>query len=313
MINRDPAPLGVVEWFRIGDRRHVDQAIAGMKAAGVARLRTQLSGAEWHTPGGAEWYDWLLPRLGNDFDLLPCIHYTPPSLSRNGTSSGAPKRLRDYADFIDQMLTRYGRHFEAIELWNEPNNLLDWNWRQDPEHELFCEMIGDAAHWAGQRGMRTVLAGPSPFDPVWLDAMGRAGILNTVASIEAGLESLTEEGREQLAKRCRLDTSELAALLIKARRHVPFVQANLIGAVEDDPKLVDYWRKHLIENGVWANEPVPLYPYPSSPSYRTLWGMPDDEASERAHRHYLESFGAFSDIQDQKPLPLPALERACCG
>jgi len=67
-------------------------------------------------------------------------------------------------------------------VWNEPNNLLDWDWRQDPEHELFCEMIGDAAHWARQRGMPTVLAGPSPFDPVWLDAMGRAGILNMVSA-----------------------------------------------------------------------------------------------------------------------------------
>jgi len=143
--------------------------------------------------------------------------------------------------------------------------------------------------------------------PAMLELLGRAGCV----SIEAGLESLTVEGREQLAKRCRLDTPELAELLIEARRHVPFVQANLIGVVEDDPELVEHWRGHLIENGVWANEPVPLYPYPSSPSYRQLWGAPDDQAWERAHRHYLEAFRRFSDIQDQQPLPLPELERAC--
>ena len=44
-----------------------------------------------------------------------------------------------------------------------------------------------------------------------------------------------------------------------------------------------YWRDRLIAGGVWANEPVPLYPYPGSPDYRALWGEPDDEAWERAH------------------------------
>jgi anaerobic magnesium-protoporphyrin IX monomethyl ester cyclase len=143
--------------------------------------------------------------------------------------------------------------------------------------------------------------------PKLLKMLGQAGCV----SIEAGLESLTVEGRAELAKRCRLDTPELAALLIDARRHVPFVQANLIGVVEDDPNLVAYWRGHLIENGVWANEPVPLYPYPSSPDYRRRWGEPDDAAWERAHDYYLGVFHRFSDIQDSRPLPLDELEAGC--
>jgi anaerobic magnesium-protoporphyrin IX monomethyl ester cyclase len=144
--------------------------------------------------------------------------------------------------------------------------------------------------------------------PDLLELLGRAGCV----SIEAGLESLTVEGREALAKRCRLGTEELAALLIEARRHVPFVQANLIGCVEDEQALVDHWRERLISNGVWANDPVPLYPYPSSPSYRALWGEPDDRAWERAHEHYLDAFDAFSDIQEERPLPLSHLEEQCC-
>lgn len=56
----------------------------------------------------------------------------------------------------------------------------------------------------------------------------------------------------------------------------------------------------------------PLYPYPSSPTYRQLWGDPDDDAWERAHAHYLTAFDRFSDIQDDRPLPLHALEEPCC-
>lgn len=56
---------------------------------------------------------------------------------------------------------------------------------------------------------------------------------------------------------------------------MPFVQANLIAMVEDDAALVAAWRGRLQKHGVWTNEPVPLYPYPSSPDYRRLWGKPD--------------------------------------
>jgi anaerobic magnesium-protoporphyrin IX monomethyl ester cyclase len=159
---------------------------------------------------------------------------------------------------------------------------------------------------------RNVLFGVQTRIDLWkpdlLELLGTAGCV----SIEAGIESLTVEGRAALAKRCKLETEDLAALLLKARQHVPFVQANLIGMEQDNEDLVAYWRDRLISGGVWANEPVPLYPYPSSPSYRQLWGEPDDLAWERAHDYYLTAFNAFSDIQDEQPLPLARLEAQCC-
>jgi anaerobic magnesium-protoporphyrin IX monomethyl ester cyclase len=144
--------------------------------------------------------------------------------------------------------------------------------------------------------------------PDMLRLLGEAGCV----SIEAGVESLTEEGRAQLDKNCRMSTEELADRLIEARHHVPFVQANLIGMEQDDPDLVVAWRDRLIGNGVWANDPVPLFPYPSSPDYRKLWGEPDEQAWERAHEHYLEAFARFSDIQEERPTPMRDLEAACC-
>lgn len=143
--------------------------------------------------------------------------------------------------------------------------------------------------------------------PDMLALLGAAGCV----SIEAGVESLTEDGRAALDKRCKLTTDELADLLILARRHVPFVQANLLETQGDDEALVAAWRDRLRAAGVWANDPVPLYPYPSSPDYRRLFGLPDEAAWERAHSHYLGQFSSFSDIQEDRPLPLRQLEHAC--
>ena len=76
--------------------------------------------------------------------------------------------------------------------------------------------------------------------------------------------------------------------------------------------MIAAWREALRRGGVWANDPVPLYPYPSSPDYHRLWGAPDDEAWERAHTYYLAQFSVLSDIQDDRVALLPELEAACC-
>jgi anaerobic magnesium-protoporphyrin IX monomethyl ester cyclase len=136
-----------------------------------------------------------------------------------------------------------------------------------------------------------------------LDLLGAAGCV----SIEAGVESLTRAGRDWLEKHCKLSTQALTELLIYAKRSVPFVQANLI-ASEDDPAIVQRWRDELRDAGVWANDPVPLFPYPGSPDYRRLWGVPDDNAWERAVDYYLDRYAGFSEIQDANPRRLAALE-----
>lgn len=142
------------------------------------------------------------------------------------------------------------------------------------------------------------------WSPVNLERLGRAGCV----SIEAGVESITIEGRNLLDKGSRLTTEALAERLILAKRHVPFVQANLLESGSDDPADVARWRNDLQRHGVWSNEPVPMFPYPGSPGYSRRWGRPDEQAWERAVDHYLAQHGRFSDIQDARPRPLPELE-----
>ena len=127
-------------------------------------------------------------------------------------------------------------------------------------------------------------------------------------SIEAGDESITLEGRNLLDNGSRLTTEQIADRLICAKQQVPFVQANLLESGSDDPAEVERWRQHLLRFGVWANKPVPMFPYPGSPSYSRQWGVPDDRAWERAMDYYLQRHHAFSDIQDRRPRSLAQLE-----
>jgi anaerobic magnesium-protoporphyrin IX monomethyl ester cyclase len=145
------------------------------------------------------------------------------------------------------------------------------------------------------------------WDEESLALLGRAHCI----SFECGVESVTPEGREEMNKNCRLGTERISELLLCARRHIPWVQANLIKTDHDDAALVRKFQSRLKAAGVWVSEPVPMFPFPGSPEYITTFGAPpDDSAWERAHEFYLGLFAqrGYSDIQDQHPLPLTELE-----
>src|SRR5919108_968907 len=114
--------IGLVEWFRPGEYKRVERALADCRVLGVKALRTAVSWADWHTRAGQAWYSWLLPRLAAEIDLLPCFLYTPPSLGVEPKTAAPPRDPQAYADFLDQMMTLFGATFEWVELWNEPNN-----------------------------------------------------------------------------------------------------------------------------------------------------------------------------------------------
>ena len=137
-----------------------------------------------------------------------------------------------------------------------------------------------------------------------IDLLGEAGCV----SIEAGVESISEEGRALLDKKCKLSTDDLAERLIYAKQRIPFMQANLLLMEQDDPTAIQAWRQYLRDHGVWSNEPVPLFNYPGSPDYVKRWGAEDDLAWERAVDDYLDINRSFSDIQEDRPISLVQLE-----
>ena len=142
-----------------------------------------------------------------------------------------------------------------------------------------------------------------------LDLLGRAHAI----SFECGVESITEAGRDELNKNCRMTTERIADLLIYARQRIPWVQANLILTEHDDKAEIRKFQERLKANGVWVSEPVPMFPFPGSPLYAQTFGaQPDDAAWERAHHYYTSAFAdkGYSDIQEQKPISIEELERS---
>jgi B12-binding domain/radical SAM domain protein of rhizo-twelve system len=132
-------------------------------------------------------------------------------------------------------------------------------------------------------------------------------------SMECGIESITDEGRDELNKNCRISTERLSQLLIYAKERIPWVQANLILTDHDNRDEICAWQENLKKHGVWVSEPVPMFPYPGTPLYTQMFGPPDDQAWERAHHYYTGMFHEkdYSDIQESHPAPIEDLECTC--
>ncbi|WP_347158492.1 SDR family NAD(P)-dependent oxidoreductase [Pontibacter chitinilyticus] len=175
--------VGLVEWFRVGEHARVHQALADLKELGVADLRTGVSWADYYTAEGKAWYDWLIPTLAKEVNVLPCFLYTPPSLGERPRTSSPPRDKKAYADFLDVFITDLGEHFDWVELWNEPNNKVEYDFTQDYGWFKFAEMVGGAAYWCKQRGKKTLLGGMSPIDPNFLLTMYERGVMAHIDAI----------------------------------------------------------------------------------------------------------------------------------
>ena len=170
--------VGLVAWPHFGDDAFVERLVRQLKETGLHRLRFGISWADCERPGGRAWYGGVLERLAGVAEILPCFHYTPPSLGIEPTTASPPRDPKAYADFLDAFVGEHGGRFEWVELWNEPNNRNDWDFRLDQGWGRLCAMIGGAAHWMRRLGKKTVLGGCCPTDPALLRLFHGRGVLD---------------------------------------------------------------------------------------------------------------------------------------
>ncbi|MEX2574538.1 MAG: NAD-dependent epimerase/dehydratase family protein [Balneolaceae bacterium] len=175
--------MGILEWFHLGDTEHVNKTIQHLKEIGISELRTGISWADYHTDEGKKWLSWLIPTLAEHVRILPCFHYTPPSVGLLPKTSSPPRRPEYYADFTHTILQLYGDYFDWVELWNEPNNTSEYDFRLDPDWSIFNKMISGAAGEAKKHGKNVLLGGMSPIDPGWLRHMYHIGLMKSIDAV----------------------------------------------------------------------------------------------------------------------------------
>jgi len=71
---------------------------------------------------------------------------------------------------------------EAIQFWNEPNNLSHWDYTLDPDWSIFSAMVKYASQEVQNEApqITKLLGGLSPLDPDFVDLMRRQGVLDVV-------------------------------------------------------------------------------------------------------------------------------------
>lgn len=179
----DDPVLGILEWFHLNDKEHVEKAIEQINELGIRELRTGISWADYHTAEGRKWLEWLIPTLAEHVQILPCLLYTPPSVGISPKTSSPPARPGYFADFTREILQKYGQHFEWVELWNEPNNTSEYDFRLDTDWRIFNEFISGAAREVKKYDKKVLLGGMSPIDPGWLRHMYNIGLMSLVDAI----------------------------------------------------------------------------------------------------------------------------------
>jgi CDP-paratose 2-epimerase len=112
----------MLEWFRPGEHDRVDRVLDDMqRSASRAAHRHQL-GRRLHRRGRGVVRRGCCRNSRRRVNVLPCFVDTPPFWGVAPEDQRPAGNLKSYADFLDVLITKYGKHFEWIELWNEPND-----------------------------------------------------------------------------------------------------------------------------------------------------------------------------------------------
>ena len=177
-----PAPksatLGLSQWFHYGDVEGVRRVRGLLDELGCRHLRCGVSWADFVRPDGEAWYRTQFRELAG-LDLLVCVNFTPPSVSKGNSCNSPPKRLDDFGDWVAQILRLYGEHIGAVELWNEPNVPVYWDYHNwDADFRSIALMTAHAAKECRAAGVPAVMGGISSVNGGYLGWLRNWGALD---------------------------------------------------------------------------------------------------------------------------------------
>jgi CDP-paratose 2-epimerase len=181
---------GITQWFRINEKELVQKAIEVVNELQIKEFRLLFSWADWESPDGPQWFNYFTSEIGRKTEarLIPSLYYTPPEIALKNSKGEAktshpPRDLSTYAKFADEMIMRYGKYFDWVQLWNEPNWKPYWEWDLDPDGKLYAEMAGQAADVVHAHGKKAAMGGLSPYEHEWIELMNTHGLLPKMDAI----------------------------------------------------------------------------------------------------------------------------------
>jgi beta-xylosidase len=98
--------FGICQWFHYADERTLELAVRWFERLGVRQVRTGLSWAESHQPGGQAWFDTLMSALA-PFDVCVTLCFTPPSRGIRPCHTSPPEDAGEFAYFAQSIVQRY--------------------------------------------------------------------------------------------------------------------------------------------------------------------------------------------------------------
>ena len=116
-----------------------DKEFRMMRKAGIRRVRCDFTWAAIE-PAPGKWnfrrYDRLVADAeARNIRVLPILDYDNPG--------AYPGHVMDHLDewcrFVAAVVRRYRRHFDVVEVWNEPN--LPFFWKSAPDAEQYAELL----------------------------------------------------------------------------------------------------------------------------------------------------------------------------
>lgn len=146
--------IGVTAYFRPGDQPHAEQILADLRTLGITHIRTLLSWTECRTPAGCAWYDWLIPAIARQAELLPCLVYTPEPAGNDAREPHDPEQNRNLLELIT---TRFSDHFNWLELSVDLDGRDGLDELSDTAWDGLRKAVIDAAGWIKRQGKKTVV------------------------------------------------------------------------------------------------------------------------------------------------------------
>ena len=100
--------LGIGQWFHFHDHDRLEATVEWLYRLGVRHVRTGLSWAEWHLPGGIAWLDRIVEAL-ESFQTTVTLCFTPPSVGIRPHHTSPPRDVGEFAYFTRWVADRYAR------------------------------------------------------------------------------------------------------------------------------------------------------------------------------------------------------------